>query len=126
MALKNGKQCDLNDAVKRCLTNGLLLETDRDKLHLPYNKNEMNQICERLKKSEKCAKDFVDNCADSSKEKLVLENSLEGAVRVLKRVCRTNTKKTGLLFFDIFSKRRKILVPFSPILKLLFIQPKVY
>ena len=94
LALKNEKDCDLKQAIDKCIKSDFLVESgDKKFKNLPKNENEMNTVCENVKKAEECTKDFIEKCADNDKEKRALDHSLEGMVRVVKRVCKTDAKK---------------------------------
>jgi len=97
MALKSDKECDLKQAIDKCikteLRDGLIESGDKKFKNLPKNANEMNTMCDNVKKAEECTKDFIDKCAENDKEKQALDHSLDGMVRVVKRVCKTDAKK---------------------------------
>lgn len=96
LALKSDKDCDLKQAIDKCIKSDFLVESaDKKFKNLPKNANEMNTVCENVKKAEECSKDFIDKCAENDKEKRALDHSLDGMVRVVKRVCKTDAKKNG-------------------------------
>ena len=95
LALKSDKDCDLKAAIEKCIKSDFQIESADKKLKsLPKNAEEMNSMCDNVKKGEECSKNFIEKCAEGDKEKKALDHSLDGMVRVVKRVCKTDEKKT--------------------------------
>lgn len=95
-ALKQTADCQMEAAVKKCIKSGFLLERiDKKQKSLPTNMADMNELCGNVAEGEKCVSDFVQRCVDTDKERRALTHSIEGAVRLIKRVCRTKAKKNG-------------------------------
>lgn len=95
-ALKPDKDCKLKEGIDKCVKNEFLVEKDGKKA-MPRNNDEMNNMCDNVKKAEDCSKDFIEKCAENDKEKKALDNSLDGMIRVVKRVCKTDAKKTEFI-----------------------------
>jgi len=65
VALRSDKDCDLKLTVDKCIKSEFLIESgDKKFKNLPKNANEMNKMCENVKKAEECCKDFMDKCAE--------------------------------------------------------------
>lgn len=71
LALKDTNDCKLKEGIDKCVKSEFLLEKDGKKI-LPKNAEEMNTWCDNVKKSEECAKDFIDKCTENDKEKKVI------------------------------------------------------
>jgi len=98
IALKSDKECDLKHAIDKCIKSDFLIDSHDKKMKvLPKDANEMNTMCENVKHAETCTRDFIDKCAEHDKEKSTLDHSLDGMVRVVKRVCQTEDKKNEFL-----------------------------
>ncbi|XP_046912236.2 uncharacterized protein LOC124493199 [Dermatophagoides farinae] len=98
LALKKTKDCDVEKPIRECLKNGLLRYSDGQKINqFPDSIEDLNRACEELKKSETCARNFIDTCTETSYEKRSLDSLLDGIQRVLKRLCRSQSKKEQLL-----------------------------
>lgn len=107
-ALKKTAECDLKATVKKCIKSGFLLESiDKKEARLPSTIEQVNELCGRVDSGEQCAKNFIEQCSETSKEKRALDHSLEGAIRLVKRICKTNTKKSGR-FSGIWPRLRSL------------------
>ncbi|XP_027195629.2 uncharacterized protein LOC113790193 [Dermatophagoides pteronyssinus] len=98
LALKKSPDCDIERPIRECLKDGLLRYSSGQKINqFPDTIQDLNRACEELKKSETCARTFIDTCTESSYEKRSLDSLLDGIQRVMKRLCRSQTKKEKLL-----------------------------
>lgn len=94
VGLKNDPECDIKLAARNCIKTGFLVG---DNKAFPKNDDEMAQMCTNVQLGEECSKKFMDKCAENDKEKKILDTALDGAIRVMKRVCKTDTKKADFL-----------------------------
>lgn len=94
LALKPDKDCELKSAIDKCIKQDFLIESaDKKFKTLPKNEQDMNTVCTNVNGAEECCKSFIEKCSENDKEKKALDHSLDGMVRVVKRVCSTDDKK---------------------------------
>lgn len=98
MAWKSDKECNLKEVIGKCIKSDFQIESaDKKQKNLPKNGEEMNTFCDNEKKAEECvrAENLRDKCTENEKEKKALDHSLDGMVRVVKRVCQNDASKNG-------------------------------
>lgn len=98
VAWKSDKECNLKEVIGKCIKSDFQIESaDKKQKNLPRNGEEMNTMCEHERKAEECirAENLKEKCAENDEEKKALDHSLDGLVRVVKRVCQNDAAKNG-------------------------------